>query len=1274
MPLAHGSSQATVSRNISEMVHAGHPQNQAVAAALRAARKGRAYGGGDPIPDRLSMTPREASQRVPQLTEGAGLLSAGQITAPDYGALVRAYKPVRPYSSLPPLASHDDLRRALSSNKHERIGKLNEYPEGHPVSLRLDIPAYTNHGIWAPTVHDRKTAKPISYESAAHITDAQFGMPEKAALKIAAGGAKAPFASIHGKLVHTPPEEIHALVSKHLNDPEWAQVGMDPERHSYFYDRKTEEPILSAARVLQSGPLVLAHRPVYGARQDQLFAAGGAARARGGPVTVLAHRATSGPVRDDEGRPQYWTDHRPAAEGYADARDDPNITTRQLTFKNPYRMLDDAATRRLARRVGTKWDVHQPYWDVADHPNTPATLREMGHDGLIFSDSTGAVDHKTYMTLPPDDREERARGGAIAQALRAARQGGGGVEEPDEPAAAPAPAGPPQQTRASPGGLPRRGVVPGGQGLLPPSIQGGDEPLAGLPRKVKIPQVGSILAGPNQHIRRVAWDYMARRGMPYTPPRTYAKVDPERAKRIAVAYDEARHDPQHPLTHAAYDAMVRETMDQYVAAKHAGFRPEFWPKDGEDPYGPSPRLAIEDINRHNHMYVYPTRLGYGAGIRHEDVADNPLLQDSGERWNGHPVTVNDIFRATHDYFGHAKEGVGFRHDGEENAWRAHAAMYSPLARIAMTNETRGQNSWVNFGPHSEHNQTARGEDTVFAPQKIATLPAWAVHEGAEDFLPPEDRHRVEAVYKLLPRRQRREGGQIKPQIAPSDLFDMSLLHETPNVPQFDLPRYEPPRGAPARVADLAANPAVREKMLERIHKGRLVGSIWYNAEPLRQEFVKAHGEDTGNRIFRRYMDYVAATSPQSDIGTNARNASYYLHRDITGQGMPTGEKVFEGGTKKLPQPYGHKAQDLHIRNARRIYEEGGWDPLENPKPRSFVENLVGNQRPATVDTHAMKLPAMLSEDPRFLLTSWRPDSDTATKQKTPARNLQAEVQSGVTPMSEALRRAAFWENKPNKTEYGAMERYYQGLGQEAGLSPGQAQASAWVGGGDLTGLKSVPDMPFMTALHDRVMRTAKTRGMDPRDVTHQFVTGQAPLLARGGRTARAEGGPLLFHSNLHGGHGPHVPHPHAPHLHVGPIHSSVHGRTDHLPMHVPSGSYVLPADVVSAHGEGNTMAGFKVMRRVFGGMPYGGAEGGPYGKGSGPYDEPLSRGGRAADGGDQGVPIVAAGGEYVLSPDEVRAVGHGDAELGTKVLDEWVKRSRAKNIKTLRGLPGPAKD
>jgi len=41
MPLAKGSSKATVSRNIAEMIKADHPRAQAVAAAMRTAGKSK---------------------------------------------------------------------------------------------------------------------------------------------------------------------------------------------------------------------------------------------------------------------------------------------------------------------------------------------------------------------------------------------------------------------------------------------------------------------------------------------------------------------------------------------------------------------------------------------------------------------------------------------------------------------------------------------------------------------------------------------------------------------------------------------------------------------------------------------------------------------------------------------------------------------------------------------------------------------------------------------------------------------------------------------------------------------------------------------------------------------------------------------------------------------------------------------------------------------------------------------------------------------------------
>jgi hypothetical protein len=50
----------------------------------------------------------------------------------------------------------------------------------------------------------------------------------------------------------------------------------------------------------------------------------------------------------------------------------------------------------------------------------------------------------------------------------------------------------------------------------------------------------------------------------------------------------------------------------------------------------------------------------------------------------------------------------------------------------MTAETRGQNSWVNYGPHGENNRKASAADTTYAPQKIGLMPEWTHQEGASD--------------------------------------------------------------------------------------------------------------------------------------------------------------------------------------------------------------------------------------------------------------------------------------------------------------------------------------------------------------------------------------------------------------------------------------------------------------------------------------------------------------------------------------------------------------
>lgn len=336
--------------------------------------------------------------------------------------------------------------------------------------------------------------------------------------------------------------------------------------------------------------------------------------------------------------------------------------------------------------------------------------------------------------------------------------------------------------------------------------------------------------------------------------------------------------------------------------------------------------------------------------------------------------------------------------------------------------------------------------------------------------------KVSKARKLTEAAKAADGGE--------SLFDFSRLSEVPNVPQTDVQRYVPPRGGTGRVNDLVANPDVREKMLGIIEEGKkLGGANWYNADPLRERFVAELGSG-GDDAFNKYMDFVAASSPRSDVGTNARNASFYYHRLMSGQGLP------EVGSRN-PAPYGHLAQKNHQSNALAVAGDG-WDPLQNPKPASFAQNLMGNQAPVTVDTHAFRAPAVFSADPRFLATSYKP-----SKEAVPI-NYQKLLSSGEKTMDELVNTPVAWDAMPKKTEYAAMENYYKDLAREAGLTPAQAQASAWVGGAAHTGLKSDESKPFLHFLQDRIHLTAQKTGMDPQDVLSAFIKGKMPLLSVGG--------------------------------------------------------------------------------------------------------------------------------------------------------------------------------
>lgn len=352
-----------------------------------------------------------------------------------------------------------------------------------------------------------------------------------------------------------------------------------------------------------------------------------------------------------------------------------------------------------------------------------------------------------------------------------------------------------------------------------------------------------------------------------------------------------------------------------------------------------------------------------------------------------------------------------------------------------------------------------------------------------------------------------------------DLFDYSQLRKVPDVPQTQMPRLVPARGASPRIQEALEDPRVVEGLNATVEKGMPLGGLeWYNTDPLLERMRGVVGHTDAPAKYARLMDIVAATSPRAKVQDNIRMASYYNHLLATGQDIPS-----------KPAPgYGSVAQSSHLKHAGNIKSMGGWDIFENPKPASFSTNLQGNQNNVTIDTHNFRMPGLLSKDPRFLATSFdelvKPElankdkvmgdlmaaypnmreDDAAQfvsklegpKPKVSFRPQQWE-KSGSISMDEALERPNFWASQPNDNEYGYYEKWQQDQAKKMGISPAQYQASMWVGGGEDTGLGSTAE-PFLKTFEARIKYTADRLGVSPETVLEQMLAGKTPLLAKGG--------------------------------------------------------------------------------------------------------------------------------------------------------------------------------
>ena len=251
-------------------------------------------------------------------------------------------------------------------------------------------------------------------------------------------------------------------------------------------------------------------------------------------------------------------------------------------------------------------------------------------------------------------------------------------------------------------------------------------------QRTEIPAGKKLFNDPNPETADISKKYKEDKGIDFDAGEKIQDIDVDRSRTIADAYDKMEDNPSDPEVQEAYNSMAEETMEQHKYMQDSGYEIEIFEGEGE-PYANSEEM-IKDLKENKHMFVFSTEAGFGdSGITEKQRGENALLGDSGVKdKNGKTLLVNDVFRGVHDFFGHSERGNSFGAKGEENAWDVHARMFTDKARRAMTSETRGQNSWVNFGPQMRNEDGSlkkKGDegylepkDRAFADQKMGLLP------------------------------------------------------------------------------------------------------------------------------------------------------------------------------------------------------------------------------------------------------------------------------------------------------------------------------------------------------------------------------------------------------------------------------------------------------------------------------------------------------------------------------------------------------------------------
>ena len=248
--------------------------------------------GGIQAEIRASRKPNDLKQERIQLIEK---LRQGEITNEQYDQWIDENDPIMTLGEkygieggVPTPATDAEIEAHTGGIKNagKAIGKVLDkdvtIPDGTLVGNRLDIPAYTDFDSWIVTLHDgtSKGGNALAYGAAARIKGhpnlngkVEFTTAPKQAFQIAGGRSKSTIARMRGGYVNQDRNSLTQEAQDIIKNktPGWVEVGMNPNRASYFYDKANRRPLLAADEVIQVGALVLAKNPTYGTKDDFSF-------------------------------------------------------------------------------------------------------------------------------------------------------------------------------------------------------------------------------------------------------------------------------------------------------------------------------------------------------------------------------------------------------------------------------------------------------------------------------------------------------------------------------------------------------------------------------------------------------------------------------------------------------------------------------------------------------------------------------------------------------------------------------------------------------------------------------------------------------------------------------------------------------------------------------------------------------------------------------------------------------------------------------------------